>query len=337
MSKTWIDWYISGYAERTRAAANADAIGQFIATTMRELYGIQVDKLTDIEAFKLIVPLQSSFSILNYDPGAFDPDDLVGNSNAFLQFLWPFALSLDDRKKGVEAAPKSRTLAIQPSRELVALLSQAKAPADQCTMLSGDLLTVSLYIDLPHGSLLVGDLGVRAIFTRPSQRHGSVALCAILCVPGSNRLAGRLMWVAGQGEANGLVSTDVDKTLLAEQVEDFLSLLLLYRQHADNAQRGRLPRMTREMAASRKARQHHKKVSLFTVETLAPPLDRFGRRHSLGAGGWQLGWRSSVAGHFKMQPHGPGRSLRKLIFVDAYERGPDDGPRKHRLERLSNP
>ncbi|WP_431858753.1 hypothetical protein [Azospirillum sp.] len=336
MSKTWLDWYISGYAERTRAAAKADANGQFVAT-LRELYGVRVDKLSDIEAFQLIVPLQASLSVLDARSITFDPNDTVGNSSCFSRFLWPFASSLSDQQQSMGTEPRFNTVAVQPSRELVALLSHAKAPADHGALANSDLMVASWYVDLPHGSLLVGDLGVRAVFTQPSLRHGGVAVSAVLCVPGSNRVSGRLMWVAGDGEAMGIAAADVDRRLLAEQVEDFLSLLALYRQHADTAQHGQLPRMTREMATSRKARQHHKKVSLFTVETLAPPPDRFGRRHSLGEGGWQLGWRSSVAGHFKMQPHGPGRSLRKLIFVDAYERGPDDGPRKHRLERLSNP
>ncbi|KAA1053144.1 hypothetical protein [Azospirillum argentinense] len=334
--KTWLDWYISGYAVSGRTTNKANSSDQFVAR-ISEVYGVRFDKLSDVDAFRLIEPLKASFSAIVDSPSSIEPDSLLGNSKAFSRFLLPFALSLSDPLEYEESDFRFNTVAIQPSRELVALLSQAKAPLGQNAMVDGDLMTASWYVDLPHGSLLVGDLGVRAIFTQPSQEHGAVAICAVLCISTADQILGRLMWVAGDGEANGLVSAEIDKRLVAEQVEDFLSLLVLYRRHADTAQRGQLPRMTREMATSRKARQHHKKASLFAVQTLAPPPDRFGRRQSLGEGGWQLGWRSSVAGHFKMQPHGPGRSLRKLIFVDAYERGPDDGPRKHRLERLSNP
>jgi len=33
-----------------------------------------------------------------------------------------------------------------------------------------------------------------------------------------------------------------------------------------------------------------------------------------------------VAGHWKMQPYGPNKSLRKAIHIEPYWRGPDDGP-----------
>jgi hypothetical protein len=33
-----------------------------------------------------------------------------------------------------------------------------------------------------------------------------------------------------------------------------------------------------------------------------------------------------VSGHYKMQPHGPQNSLRKLIWREPYWRGPEDAP-----------
>ena len=50
--------------------------------------------------------------------------------------------------------------------------------------------------------------------------------------------------------------------------------------------------------------------------------------------GWPLTARQEVSGHFKLQPHGPGGSLRRLIWVDAYERGPDDAAVRPRAVRL---
>ena len=41
-------------------------------------------------------------------------------------------------------------------------------------------------------------------------------------------------------------------------------------------------------------------------------------------------FRQEVSGHFKLQPHGPQRSQRRLIWVDRYTRGPDDAPIKPR-------
>jgi hypothetical protein len=44
------------------------------------------------------------------------------------------------------------------------------------------------------------------------------------------------------------------------------------------------------------------------------------------AEGRPLTLRIRVAGHWKFQPHGPERSLRKQIFVEPYWKGPLDGP-----------
>lgn len=40
----------------------------------------------------------------------------------------------------------------------------------------------------------------------------------------------------------------------------------------------------------------------------------------------KLSVQSLISGHFKMQPHGPQRSLRKLIWLEPYWRGPEDAP-----------
>jgi hypothetical protein len=41
---------------------------------------------------------------------------------------------------------------------------------------------------------------------------------------------------------------------------------------------------------------------------------------------WELAKRFVVRGHWKQQPHGPGRSERKMIFVEPYWKGPADAP-----------
>jgi hypothetical protein len=51
--------------------------------------------------------------------------------------------------------------------------------------------------------------------------------------------------------------------------------------------------------------------------------------------GWVLAKRFVVRGHWKQQPHGPGRAQRKMIFVEPYWKGPADAPamaRAHVLE-----
>jgi hypothetical protein len=124
-------------------------------------------------------------------------------------------------------------------------------------------------------------------------------------------------------------------------VNDLVRLLVLYRATAETAERSELKRMdARQLRSSpRRIAQNRKKTSLFRVEHLAAPADQFGRQ-SPSAGrpsGWTLGWRSEVSGHFKLQPHGVSRSFRKLIWIDAYERGPKDAAHKVQLERLTRP
>lgn len=339
---TWLDWYVSGHTESLRRGL---ALLGDPNAMCKKIFGKRLDHMSDLEA--LGSKLQLSMSLMGragmLPREMYDPNDGLGNVASFESFLLPFAMSPDDLQTGAarigEAVPAMfRTVAIQPSPDLLGALARAKPPAGQEGAVRREFAASTWYVDLPHGAILVGDLGVRALFVQPSTL-GTVAVCAVLTVPGSNKTAGRLMWLLGDhnNDVAGIVAGDVDRRLLQGEAEDFLALLVLYRLHADKAQRATLPRLTREQAASRKVRQHHKRSSLFSVETLAPPADRFGRARATGQVGWKLGWRSDVAGHFKTQPHGPQSSLRKLIFVEGYARGPEGAPTKHKLERLVAP
>jgi hypothetical protein len=53
------------------------------------------------------------------------------------------------------------------------------------------------------------------------------------------------------------------------------------------------------------------------VRRLSSPPDGFGGRHTHRHGGWQIAVRHKVAWHFKLQAHGPQRSLRKLVRIDG--------------------
>jgi hypothetical protein len=233
---------------------------------------------------------------------------------------------------------ESNTVAVKPSRDLVAALSRAIPPSGQEQCVRDALKGACWYIDIPDRALLVGEAQVRALFTLPHFVEKGITGCAILSPLGSNELLGRIFWLF-DGPANAFqgVSTarGIDPVLLRRQVEDFLSLLVLYRTCAAKAERGVIPYKEPAQMIGRRADQNRKKFSMFRVETLSPPPDRFGRAASSeDRNGWKLGWRSEVAGHFKMQAHGPRHSLRKLIFVESFERGPKGAPRKHTLERM---
>jgi len=76
--------------------------------------------------------------------------------------------------------------------------------------------------------------------------------------------------------------------------------------------------------------------SLFSVTELHPPPDRFGRAEGSREQGWSLQHRIAVRGHFRMVPHGPRNSLRRLHWIDLYYKGPDGGLEKAVLQKLPN-
>jgi hypothetical protein len=232
--------------------------------------------------------------------------------------------------------------AVQPDAALVQLLADARPPADPEGYLERALSAGGTwYIDLPHRSVLLGDGEVRAIFLMPGLQTGH-RVTAVITPPGQDKVKGRVIWHLGAPEdCYGHLINGVDMKTIAGQVNDLVRLLILYRATAESAERSELKHMdARQLNQSpRRIPQNRKKTSLFRVERLAAPADRFGRQSPSNgpAGGWTLGWQSEVSGHFKLQPHGVGRSLRKLIWIDAYERGPKDAAHKVRLERLTKP
>jgi hypothetical protein len=50
----------------------------------------------------------------------------------------------------------------------------------------------------------------------------------------------------------------------------------------------------------------------------APTTEPHGDKH------WTCQW--VVSGHWRNQPYGPGRVLRKLVYVNPYVKGPDELP-----------
>lgn len=48
------------------------------------------------------------------------------------------------------------------------------------------------------------------------------------------------------------------------------------------------------------------------------------RTETTGTVAWQRRWM--VRGHWRLQPHGPGRTLRKPLWIDPYVKGPEDKP-----------
>jgi|ERR1700722_6444371 hypothetical protein len=82
-----------------------------------------------------------------------------------------------------------------------------------------------------------------------------------------------------------------------------------------------------------RASKPRKDESLFALTRLHS-TESTGRPKDTIPESWSLTNRQEVTGHFKLQPHGPGGSLRKLIWVAGYDRGPENAPVKPKAYRI---
>lgn len=210
------------------------------------------------------------------------------------------------------------------SSRLVRALAYARAPETPEWI---DLARSSCwYFDLPHQALLLGNLEVRAILTDPDPK-GGVAAVAILTQPGEDAVAGRYSWMLigdqTQPPIGSHAGDEIDPEELRRRISDFVSLVFLYFQTLERTEK--LPRIdpTRHRSAVQRKLERRTK-SLFAIHVLPEPADNFGRTtDALPQGAWTLDHQVAVRGHFRWQPHGPGRERRKLIFIEAHVRGAD--------------
>lgn len=224
-------------------------------------------------------------------------------------------------------------------RPTVDALINAKPP-------SGDLWFEAIgermiYLDLPEGLIRLsapqGD-ALRALFV--AIHEGRALIYAISTRPpspslhalgrfGLNRDGSR----SDPGARVHLGNLDpADADLALERLADFVRLTLTYWHVADTASRVAVPVATADEVRRRRGKPG-KDRSLFAIDWLLPPADRFGRP-PVNHDGWSLNERQQVSGHFRLQPYGPGNRLRKLVFINSYERGPMDGPQRPPAVRL---
>ena len=255
------------------------------------------------------------------------------------------------------------------TRETAALLADADPPAEDWrhrTFGAGpgqDGLS-GVYVDVPHGALLVGPkLQVRAIFAVPQMQTaedgsfrwtGGVLVHGLVTPAGSEHETGAVFAAVEPDDELGLVLMESGSVVggvdlgeaaateaewfnvysrVMEHSVRFLRLALAFHRYGPGEAREALGRTPRDRAAANNFRPR-KGESLFVMTRLAAPANRLGRPPRAEAGGWNLVARQEVSGHFKLQPHGPAGSLRKLIWVEGYARGPDDAPRKPRAVRI---
>jgi hypothetical protein len=118
-----------------------------------------------------------------------------------------------------------------------------------------------------------------------------------------------------------------------QHVVDLIKLSILYQQTKESPTVF-LPQVDIQQVEAlrnpKKQKTRLRENSLFKVARLSSPKGRFGRTNQEAKPheGYQLGHRVAVRGHFRMQAHGPGWSERRLRWIDAFEKGPKDGPIK---------
>jgi hypothetical protein len=302
--QTWLDFYTNGAKE---AVANGDRLFETGAAP--------APAASDYDAMRRIIG--HSMRILGLSNPMLLPD-WQRNAAIFWHSIAPYFRRAGDRWQSGSA--------LQLSAELVGDLVGARVPDSDCWL--EQLKGGAWYIDLPHNSLLVGEnLQARAIFSLPSTEGSSVAMNTILTRPGSNKIVARLSWKWGEKPVAGFALADFDVNAVRDCIENLAALALLYKAVAGAEHGADLPhKCASDMARNpRREARVRKKFSLFRVRRLSSPPEGFGGRHTHRQGGWQIAVRHKVSWHFKLQPHGPQRSLRKLVRIEGYERGPADG------------
>jgi hypothetical protein len=223
-----------------------------------------------------------------------------------------------------------------------------------------------VYIDIPHGALrLGGDLQLRALFATPGRtvedyananrgalQTGTVLVAAVITAQGSDRPKGLVFAVVDEEDRVRIVSLpDTSPTgflnadeehlgeiksrdaaglfnLFYERTVGFLRLVLAYYHYGPAEARSEI-RVTSPARFARNQGRPRTGESIFAMVRLAAPTDRLGRPRPINSStGWVLTAQQEVAGHFKLQPHGPAQTLRRLIWVESYQRGPSDAPSK---------
>jgi hypothetical protein len=232
-------------------------------------------------------------------------------------------------------------VAVHPAPELVEDFADARPPESGMALVAKALRNKIWHLDVPHYAVMLAtDQQLRGIFANPFLTDdGMICISVVTTHPGTDREVTRMSWAMGTDDSIG-IPVGIDPDHLRSSVEAFLSLVVLHYEFAKREDNPAIPTTRRgvEQARARVAkprREKPKTFSLFRIHHMESPHDRFRRpRGTIAQGGWTLQWRTPVKGHFKMQHHGPGKILRKLIWVDGHERGPEDAPLRPRMDLL---
>lgn len=248
-----------------------------------------------------------------------------------------------------------RPLALAPDREVIDALRDAQTSEEVRAFALTKLAEHGPFcIDLPERALPLGRGRPQLQAVVGLTFHGEVTYCAVLRVP-SARFGRRLHWLSHLTNVRrdalrdpkvagicGRRPQPEPLTLLAEEgiepadlrrvVDD---IVLLSVTHANTAAGGRRvdwpepPFMAPddERRQGRRGRANAKKSSFSRVLRLdARGFTRKAENEGSQPVRASQCMRSRVAGHYRLQAHGPRHSLRRLTWIAEHMRGPIDAP-----------
>lgn len=250
-------------------------------------------------------------------------------------------------------APGQETFNLQASLEMAEIFLAGKPP--KSTTWIDDFLRKPIYIDL-HDSTktMAGHRYISGIFCRPTFKRDNFIYTAFIEWGGQGYEALITGEFGHHDEAIAfpLEGGDDDQWLTEEivdalygsmpkQIEQIIAMAYMYCKSKIDAKQpiAEIQRLEGNACAPRnpkKARNAEKTHSYFRVKRLDLPSDRFGFKGKVG-NTWSLDHIISVVGHFRWQPYGSRSALRKLIWIDAHEKGhgerhqPEHAPSIHKL------
>lgn len=356
---TWLDWYV-------RSRVVADASRPMLAQQMRQGAKNPISAFAETVFDAIAEREVDRDAFARAQGGVKAAEELVFRCACMAPFLWGLA-TVETQKAFPRGGP---AVGILLTRETASLLSDADPPKGEWRRLTfgsevGQEGLSGIYVDIPHGALRVGaTLQIRTLFAIPSRRQGEsdgdelcwtggVIVHALVTKLGSEHECGSIYVVVDADDTLTLAAVD-DQTplggILAEEATDdkvwtalytgvvehavrFLRLVLAYRRYGPRDKLG-VVGQTRPDDAMRNQVRPRKNESLFAITRLDAASDRLGRSAQKMPASWSLTARQEVSGHFRLQPYGPGAQLRRLMWIEAYTRGPESAPIKPRALRL---
>ena len=268
--------------------------------------------------------------VSNANKGAFDPAMLPAD----FAKKWNIHQAIDVSlypwfKSGCE------TVNIQIDAEMAEIFMAGKAPSSiSCAK---EFLTKPVYIDIQEK--ICGERTVSGIFCRPAPEQGTFSYMAVVewvnqgyeafIFGDFGKPSQAVVMHPGDGDDDdeGLTQEVLDAIYdpMTKQIEKIAVMAYMYcRTRIDGRQQinplTSMPRASLGSTSQKKERNKEKTHSYFRVLRLEIPPDHFG---FIGKTikSWSLDHLVAVTGHFRWQPHGASHSLRKLIWIDAYEKG----------------